>query len=177
VSEADRLRLEALFVEHAPAVHAYALRRIDAASAEETVNEVFLIAWRRLAELPEDPLPWLLACARRVLANERRAGRRRSALTERAGQEIAAQPHPGAPAIPDRALALALERLSEADRELLLLCAWDRLDAARMAATLGCSRGTLAVRLHRARRRLTAALALVEREHPEASATTMEVLG
>jgi DNA-directed RNA polymerase specialized sigma24 family protein len=54
-----REHLEELFVDHAAAVRAYALRRIDQAAAEETVSEVFMIAWRRLDDVPSDPLPWL----------------------------------------------------------------------------------------------------------------------
>ncbi len=59
-----RGRLEALFAEHSGAVRAYALRRIDPAAADDTVSEVFLVAWRRIEDCPADALPWLLACAR-----------------------------------------------------------------------------------------------------------------
>lgn len=69
-----RERLERLFSEHAEAVHAYARRRIDAASAQDTVAEVFSVAWRRLDDVSEHALPWLLAAARRVLANQRPGG-------------------------------------------------------------------------------------------------------
>jgi RNA polymerase sigma-70 factor, ECF subfamily len=169
-----RERLENLFVEHAAAVRAYALRRIDPATAEETVSEVFVIAWRRLDDVPPDPLPWLLACARRVLANQRRAGRRRIALQERLSQ--LGDP-PGAwefDGVPDRPLARALGELSGDDRELLLLVAWDELDPEQAAQALGCSRRTLAVRLHRARRRLADSLQRIE--HDEPSTTIMESL-
>src|SRR5205823_10175575 len=81
MSEGDRRRrLEQLFDEHAAAVRAYALRRIDSVSAEDTVSEVFVVACRRIDEVPSDSLPWLLACARRVLANQHRGARRRLAL-------------------------------------------------------------------------------------------------
>jgi RNA polymerase sigma-70 factor (ECF subfamily) len=155
-----RVALELLFGEHAPAVAAYARRRTDVASADDVVATVFTIAWRRLDELPADALPWLLACARRVLANQRRAERRRAALTERVGRHspTAVPPlselHDGG----DGALLHALDQLPERDREALLLVAWEGLDHARAAAALGCSRGALTVRIHRARRRLAAAL-------------------
>jgi RNA polymerase sigma-70 factor (ECF subfamily) len=58
----------------------------------------------------------------------------------------------------DRQLGLALERLSESDRELLLLIAWDGLAPAQAAAALGVKPSTLRVRLLRARRRLRDAL-------------------
>jgi RNA polymerase sigma factor (sigma-70 family) len=56
-------------------------------------------------------------------------------------------------------LGMALEQLRESDRELLLLTAWEGLNASEVAQVMGCSRRTLAVRLHRARRRLSRALA------------------
>lgn len=49
---------------------------------------------------------------------------------------------------------IAWRRLDEADRELLTLVAWEGLDRDQIAAMLGCSRATIRVRLHRARRRL-----------------------
>jgi RNA polymerase sigma-70 factor (ECF subfamily) len=51
--------------------------------------------------------------------------------------------------------------LSASDRELLTLIAWDGLTPTEAAQALGCSRATLAVRLHRARARLRAHMAAV----------------
>jgi RNA polymerase sigma-70 factor (ECF subfamily) len=163
VTDLDRrARLEALFAEHAGAVRAYAVRRIDPAAADDTVSEVFLVAWRRLDDCPPDALPWLLACARRVLANQRRGVERRLALTERLRQTSATAGIAVGRRPDDGALARALAGLGDRDREVLLLIAWDGLDPARAAAALECSRATLAVRLHRARRRLAAAIERVE---------------
>jgi RNA polymerase sigma-70 factor, ECF subfamily len=77
----SRIRFEALFRDHAGAVRVYAARRAGLGDADDVVAEVFVIAWRRIDDLPEDPLPWLLGVARRVLANRRRVrcgGRRRT---------------------------------------------------------------------------------------------------
>jgi RNA polymerase sigma-70 factor, ECF subfamily len=169
-----REHLEDLFVKHSAAVLAYALRRIDPATAEETVSEVFMIAWRRMGDMPPDPLPWLLACARRVLANQRRAARRRIALEDRLSSDGETFPAAELDEVSDRPLARALGELSEEDRELLLLVAWEELEPEQTAIVLGCSRRTLAVRLHRARRRLAVLLQRIEQEEP--STTTMESL-
>ena len=66
-------RFEALFIAHYAAVVRYARRRSSHAVADDVVGDVFLVAWRRLEAVPDDPLPWLLAAARRTLANQRRA--------------------------------------------------------------------------------------------------------
>ena len=47
---------------------------------------------------------------------------------------------------------------SEADREILLLAAWEGLTTGEIGTVLGCSPNTAAVRLHRARRRLDDAM-------------------
>jgi RNA polymerase sigma-70 factor (ECF subfamily) len=53
----------------------------------------------------------------------------------------------------------ALASLPEPDRELLMLVAWEGLETREIAQLLGARPGTVVVRLHRARRRLAAALA------------------
>ncbi len=151
-----RRRLEALFHAHAAAVWAYAARRADAGTADDITSDVFVIAWRRLDDVPEDALPWLLACARRVVANRWRATRRQTALRERLSRE---RPPAPAPATWDSALSDALRSLRPDDREVLMLIAWEGLDAGQAATVIGCTRRALTMRLHRARRRLAAALA------------------
>jgi RNA polymerase sigma-70 factor (ECF subfamily) len=155
-------RFDAYFRAHYAEVLAYALRRVgERPRAEDVAAETFAVAWRRLDAVPAEPLPWLLGIARLVVLNDARSTRRRSRLRARmAGAWI---PGPGsdpAEAVSERsAILAALERLSESEREVVRLAAWEGLDARRAAATLGCSRGAYAVRLHRARRRLAQELA------------------
>jgi RNA polymerase sigma-70 factor, ECF subfamily len=150
-----RRRLEQLYVEHADAVYGYARRRAQASVAEDVVMEVFVVACRRLDDVPEEALPWLLGCARRVLANQRRSVMRAEALTDR----LRGAAHSGGvDAGAADMLAGALEQLGVGDREIILLSSWEGLDWRELALTLGCSRGAAAVRLHRARRRLRHAL-------------------
>ncbi len=149
-------RVESLFREHAHQVLAYALRRTDPATAEDVVAEVFATAWRRADRVPDaDPVLWLYAVARRVMANQRRSLRRRAAF------EASLRPLMSEHAPLDRdddRLAVAMRALAPADREVLCLSAWEELDAARLAVVLGCSVGAATTRLHRARRRLAAGL-------------------
>ncbi|HEY6762306.1 MAG TPA: RNA polymerase sigma factor, partial [Baekduia sp.] len=149
--------LERLYDDHAADVLAYALRRADRA-----VAEVFVVAWRRPQRVPRDePVLWLYAVARRVLANERRAARRRAALADVLGL-LAARGEPAA-AAPDgdagaAELRAALAALRPADREVLMLTAWEGLDGGQAAVVLGCSPQAVHTRLHRARARLAAEL-------------------
>ena len=156
-------RFEALYAEHAARVKAYALRRSDPATADDVVSDVFLVAWRRLAEVPEPALPWLYGVARRVLANRRRGESRTAALRERlAGESPRGDhgPRPGDPGVRDGdpRVWLALDALPEADREVLILHAWEELAPAEIATVLGVRPNAISVRLHRARRRFAVAL-------------------
>jgi RNA polymerase sigma factor (sigma-70 family) len=148
-------RFELLYHRHAGQVYAYARRRCGADDAPEVVADTFLVAWRRLDDVPADALPWLFVVARNVIANHRRSAGRRKALQARLeGSRPSASEDP-VPAIDARIdVWRALDRLPPAQREALLLVAWERLDVPRGAEAAGCSRATFSVRLHRARRRL-----------------------
>jgi RNA polymerase sigma-70 factor (ECF subfamily) len=152
-------RFEAMFRVNYARVLAYALRRTeDRGNAEEVAAETFLIAWRRLDAVPEEPLPWLLGTARRVLANQRRSLRRRSPNGLRASVDLGNVPQPG-PLPFERiaekeGLVSAFAALGDRDREVLSLTAWDGLEAREAAKVMGCTTPVFSVRLHRARRRL-----------------------
>jgi len=150
-------RFEELYRAHAGAVRAYAIRRVQSNTlADDIVSDVFLVVWRRLDDVPDRPVPWLLSVARRALANRRRSERRAAALSDRLAN--VRRPVDASPETGDRLLD-ALASLPEPDRELLMLVAWEGLESSEIAELLGVRPGTVAVRLHRARRRLAAALA------------------
>jgi RNA polymerase sigma-70 factor (ECF subfamily) len=150
-----RRRLEALFARHAVTVRAYAARRVPAAEVDDVTSDVFVVVWRRLDDVPDDALPWMLACARRVVANRRRSSRRQAALRARLNREWSGTVMP---ASRDSSLGEALASLSAGDREVLMLVAWEGLEPRRAAVVVGCSPRAFAMRLHRARRRLAAAM-------------------
>jgi RNA polymerase sigma-70 factor, ECF subfamily len=150
-------RFTAMYSLHYKAVRAYAWRR-GPDEADDVVAETFLVAWRRLEELPDDCRPWLFAVARNVRLNMARQERRRRSREEHGAARPATEPFTAS--LEDcSALKSGLARLSEPDREVLMLAAWESLDRAQMARALGCSKTAAAVRLHRARRRLAAVLA------------------
>src|SRR5437764_1646715 len=80
-------KLTGIFQAYAGRVYGYARRRAPAEDAQEVVAETFLVTWRRLDDVPAEPLPWLLNVARKVLANRRRASRRLNAFTGRMAAE------------------------------------------------------------------------------------------
>jgi RNA polymerase sigma-70 factor (ECF subfamily) len=148
-------RFAALFARTHQPLLGYALRRVsDPADAADVVAETFLVAWRRLDDVPEGEAarPWLFGVARRVLANLYRGERRRDALADRLREQltevVVEAPDPDTPAL------AALRRLPDADQEVLRLVAWEELARDEIALVLGVSRATVRVRLHRARRRL-----------------------
>jgi RNA polymerase sigma factor (sigma-70 family) len=155
LGNARRDRFQALYEENYARVLGYALRRVDRDDAADVVAETFLVAWRRLDELPagEEARLWLYGTARRVLANQQRCRRRRDRLTERIRSQHAEQVQLGSPTPELNHAALAFARLRPEEREILALVAWERLDAGEVAHVLGCSRNAARIRLHRARRR------------------------
>jgi RNA polymerase sigma factor (sigma-70 family) len=151
-----RHRFEALFDAYTRDVAAYCSWRTTSPSdAEDAVAEVFLVAWRRLDDIPtgDAARAWLYATARRVIANQRRSRRRLDALRRRMTREAAVWPQ--APATVPEAAGVkgAMAQLSQLDREVLLLAEWEGLTAAEIAQVLGCLVVTARGRLHRARRR------------------------
>lgn len=153
-------RFATLVEPHLPALRAFANRRAPDL-ADDVMSEVGVVAWRRLDELPAGrERAWLFGVARTVLLAERRK------VAQQAATRVAVEPNDLADPSLDpllapsvhRPLACALARLSDRDRELLLLTAWEGLSTDEAAAALGI-RGTAArMGLVRARRRLAAAL-------------------
>jgi RNA polymerase sigma-70 factor, ECF subfamily len=170
LDESDERRFERFYYAHHDRVAAYLLSRTDRDSAQDALARTFEIAWRRFDEVPAQQPPWLLGAARRTVAGQRRAQGRREALLDRiaAGAPIAA--HDQVDRIADRQLvAQALERLTGPQREALLLVAWDGLSQQEAAMVVACSRVAFAVRLHRARQRLSAVLDELARAEPGVS--------
>ena len=168
--DADAVRFNALWAAYAGRVLAYATRHVGPDDAQEVVSETFLVAWRRLADVPGHSLPWLLVVARNTVANHRRSSYRGAVLQgELARLQHAAAPGAGADVTAtERALALSrLAALAPREREALLLVSWDGLDPAEAAEVAGCTVAAFHVRLHRARQRLQSPTGPGVDEEPE----------
>jgi RNA polymerase sigma-70 factor (ECF subfamily) len=154
--EERETRFRALFVRHHDPVLRFARRRTKAETADDVVAETFLVAWRRLEDVPRRPdesLAWLLAVARNSLRTARRTGERQSALAVRIGREPV-RPSPG----PDPGLRVDLDRawhrLTAEEQEALALTVWDDLTSSQAGRVLGISPAAYRMRLARARRSL-----------------------
>lgn len=147
---------DAVFHEHFARVLAYSLRRVPSRhEADDVVAETFAIAWRRRDAMPDPPLPWLYGVAAGVIRNQRRSSRRLARLRGK----LRAEPIVLRPDLVDSigerdAFAEAFSQISEGQREVLRLVAWEGLDNRDAAAVLDCSETAFKVRLHRARRDL-----------------------
>jgi RNA polymerase sigma factor (sigma-70 family) len=163
--ERDKRRVEELFRRHGPDVLAYARRRTATfADAQDVLAETFLVCCRRVRDVPDDPLPWLLGVARKVLANQRRSRSRRSALYTKlenfAGSVPETSEFPSDAPRTD-AVRQALAQLTDGDREALLLVAWEGLTHEQAARVLGIRRKAFTARVARARQRLMTHLACI----------------
>ncbi len=135
----------------------FAQRRVDPGHAEDVAADVFLVAWRRLDDMPaaaDEARPWLFGVARATMLNHRRSTRRREALAVR----IAGTPIEGTAdgdlAVSRLDLAAAWARLSSAEQEVISLAVWESLTSAQAGVVLGCSPTAYRLRLSRARRSL-----------------------
>ncbi len=139
---------------------AYLLRRAEREVAFDAAEDVFLVARRRLSEVPPDDraLAWLYGVARKVLANHRRSAARFGRLAQRLAAQL-----PDLPAGPEaesiahleaEAMLRALSTLPERDQEVLRLTYWEELPHAEIAPLIGCSIEAVHVRRYRAERRL-----------------------
>lgn len=145
-------------------------RSPSSAEADDVLAETFLIAWKRVAELidMQNPRPWLFAVARNLLREQYRKIDWAEGVTKRLMSELLAAvtvevPGENTSADDLQNAVLALERLPDAERELIQLVAWDELSYPEVGELLGCSPNAVAIRLHRARARLTTEFSSIER--------------
>jgi RNA polymerase sigma-70 factor, ECF subfamily len=164
-SEADRELFERVYRQTRIAILAYLVRRTESAEdAADMLGEVYLIAWRRINDLPsgeQAPL-WLFGVARRVLANQRRRYRSQDRLAATLEETLRLHGRDEQWAAREEELSdtivAALNTLSVPDRELLMLSAWEELSPAEIATVLSRPAALIRVRLHRARAKLSARL-------------------
>ena len=164
----DPAHFAVLFDRHAATVHRYLSRRVGDL-ADDLLSETFLVAFRRRADyraVHVEVRPWLLGIATHLVQGQHRTEQRRLRALSRTGPAPHALPADDDD-LSDRLaaqalrgpIASALGRLRPADRDVLLLFAWEQLTYEEIAAVLDVPVGTVRSRLHRARRQTRTALA------------------
>ncbi|HTF33613.1 MAG TPA: sigma-70 family RNA polymerase sigma factor [Myxococcota bacterium] len=168
--------LGALFARHAPLVFAIARQTLDAAAAEDIVQDVFLAVWHGAATFDEGRgafRPWLLQIAHHRVLNElRRRSRKPLSGTEADRERLEAvadaSPEPSAELWREfrrSAVREALEQLPPPQRQALGLAFFDELTHEQVASVLNLRLGTAKSRirsgLQRLRTQLSPVLALL----------------
>lgn len=131
----------------------YLLRRMPSHDADEVMSDVLLVMWQRIDAIPDlAPLAWCYGVARRSVANHRRTNRRRLSLVQKLErqpryEETAAAEYPE--------LTNALDSLPVADREVVMLWAWEGLEPGEIAQVLETTPNAVSVRLSRVKARLS----------------------
>jgi RNA polymerase sigma-70 factor (ECF subfamily) len=163
----DPAALEVLHDAFAPALFAFLLSRLrNRADAEDALQHLFLDLARRPRQLRgvRDLEPWLFTKARNLSTDHLRARARdadRAAAMEDGAlpdwMDVAPRSAPAT--ADDAALAAAVDRLPDDQREVVVLKAFTGLTFADIAARLGISLNTAASRWRYALEKLRARLA------------------
>ncbi len=128
--------------------------------AEDVVSEAFMVAWKRLKDLPHDLgecRAWLFGITRRLMLAEQRADSRGRQLSIRIAGQLTVDERT---LTHDDLIATAVDlthawkRLTAVHQEALSLSVWEGLTGAQAAQVLGISPVAFRIRLSRARRLL-----------------------
>jgi RNA polymerase sigma-70 factor (ECF subfamily) len=167
-----------LLERHADVVNRYLMNRHSAGDGldpEDLLAEVFAIAWRRLESIPPDAeAPWLIGVARNRVLNMRTKRNRRLRISRGSRPGPTFAPAAEDEVIAESALRGAIEKLSETDREVLRLSAWEGFSPAEIGTSLGCSENAVRIRLSRAKAQLLKQLISENHETHKVSAKDTE---
>ncbi len=149
----DRGAFGRLHDRFATMVHAVLLTTVARSDADDLVQDVFLLALRKIHTL-KDPAAiggWLMTLARRRAADHHRRRARLRPLPEE-------MPAPRTPAAEAREALTAIRSLPEAYRETLMMRLVEGMTGPEIAAATGLTPGSVRVNLHRCMKRLRSLL-------------------
>jgi RNA polymerase sigma-70 factor (ECF subfamily) len=161
VLDGDSAAFAEVFDEYSDWIYNVAFRRTGSwVTAEEIVSTVFLEAWRQRAAITEDDgsiRSWLLGVTLNLIRRHWRQADRQRRATLRLGSDEAYLDHSGdvaeridAEQAMNRILE-SLERITDDQREVVQLWAWEELTYDEISVVLDVPVGTVKSRLHRAR--------------------------
>jgi RNA polymerase sigma-70 factor (ECF subfamily) len=151
----DTGSFELLYARYAPVVHSILLGRMPAFDADDVTQNVFIIAWRKLASLREPAAfaGWISRIARNSAEDHRR--RAHDAL--QLDVDYATRERQSAAMEAANALA-AIRSLPDAYRETLMLRLVEGMSGDEIAERTGLTSGSVRVNLHRGMQLLREAL-------------------
>ncbi len=149
----DRDAFGRLYDRYARLVHGILLARLPPGEVEDLVQEVFLLAMRRLTTLRDDGAfgAWLAAIARNRANDYHRRSPVMSMLPEAAAESVEREDPPRAEAL---AVLAKIRTLPEAYRETLILRLVQGMTGPEIATRTGLTPGSVRVNLHRGMQQL-----------------------
>jgi RNA polymerase sigma factor (sigma-70 family) len=175
-----------LFDRHATTMFRYFVRRVGPDDADSLLGELFRIAFEKRTGFDTgraEARPWLYGIASNLLARHRQREARRLDATARLVNTSIIAPDrfsevdarvDASRLFPDVAAAIAT--LPQAERDTLLLFAWEGMPYHQIATALDVPVGTVRSRLHRARGRLRDLVGEHDVQHMTASLRPDRVL-
>jgi RNA polymerase sigma-70 factor (ECF subfamily) len=166
-TEHDR-QFRLLYERNYAPITAYVRRRVRRGDGSDAdiVAEIFVVAWRRFLEVPEQTkeLPWLYGVARNLVANHFRSVQRSSALTDRLMLEerVAFDSSTGSSELEIR-VRRAVNQLSDLDREIFRLIHWEELSHEEVGLSVGITAKAVERRVARARTKVRDYLASLDK--------------
>ncbi|NNC93320.1 MAG: RNA polymerase sigma factor [Acidimicrobiia bacterium] len=168
-------RFRTLYEEHYADIRSYCLRRLPVDAANDAAAEIFIVAWRKLDDVPEGATArlWLFGVARNVVAHQHRSRsqvkRLRSKLEQTADRQVAA---PAESVVvrrsEDQAVLDVLGRMKPDERELIRLKMWEELSHAEIGEVFDISAHAVDMRLQRAGKKLARLLSATKGVRPQA---------
>jgi len=157
----DEARFVEIYRRFGKPIQAYCARRTAGSQVADAVADVFLVAWRRIDQIPvgDAALPWLYGVAYRVLSHQWRHKARIRKLDERlrglAEVEVLTPDVLVVRSEEYRVVLAASAQLKPVDQEILRLTLWEELSHADVATVLGIEPSAVKQRAYRARQNLT----------------------
>lgn len=154
----DAFSVTDVLKRESPDVLRYLSRRTENfEDAADLLGDALTTAWRKRNHMPQDALGarlWLFGVARRHLANYRRGKRRHHVLVDALRAEVAVGSRTTSGPEELVAIRALLGELTEADREIVTLVAWEGFSLEEAGVLLGLPGSTARSRYARAKERL-----------------------
>lgn len=158
-----RAEFRSLYERSLSGIYRFVVRSLplQRGDADDLVADIYLVAWRRINDVPEPPedVLWVYGVARNVISQHRRAAGRKGNLAHALASQ---RQTPTFEVELDTRVLEAIENLPVSQHEVIQLVTWEGMSLQDAALVLGCSTNAVKVRLHRAKRMLRSRMGIPE---------------